>query len=115
MPKTRRRSFTLRFEDAETHELLTLLSSRMGISMNRLAEAMIQNEIQAAAFALQEDLSHTLARLADYREDARRDIAKFAHGEIAFQDPLKARMVFPRDEPHDISSTFAAAAASHKR
>lgn len=107
MDKRRRRSFTLRFEDEETHELLALLSNRMGVSMNRLAETMIQNEIQGASFALQEDLSHTLARLAEYRGDSRADVARFARAEVTNDDPLAARMVTPRDDPYDIAATFA--------
>jgi hypothetical protein len=109
MDKKRRRSFTLRFEDEETHELLALLSNRMGVSMNRLAETMIQNEIQGASFALQEDLSHTLARLAEYRGDSRADVARFARAEVAYDDPLAARMVTPKDDPYDIAATFASA------
>ena len=109
MDKKRRRSFTLRFEDEETHELLTLLSKRMGVSMNRLAETMIQNEIQGASFALQEDLSHTLARLAEYRADSRADVARFARAEVAHDDPLAARMVSSKDDPNDIAATFASA------
>jgi len=109
MDKNRRRSFTLRFQDEETHELLALLSHRMGVSMNRLAETMIQNEIQGASFALQQDLSHTVARLAEYRADGRADVARFARAEVAYDDPLRARMVTPRDDPHDIAATFASA------
>jgi hypothetical protein len=106
----RRRSFTLRFEDQSTHDLLALLASRLDVSMNTLAETMIKNEIGDLALALQEDLSHTLARLADYRGDPASDVARFAHAEVSYPDPLQARMVTPRDDPHDIARTFAAAA-----
>jgi len=37
-----RRSFTLRFEHPETHDLLALVSGRLGVSMNQLAEQMIR-------------------------------------------------------------------------
>jgi hypothetical protein len=106
----RRRSFTIRFEDQATHDLLALLAGRLDVSMNRLAETMIKNEIGDLALALQEDLSHTLARLAEYRGDAARDVARFAEAEVAYQDPLRARMVTPRPDPYDIARTFAAAA-----
>ncbi len=35
-----RRSFTLRFEHQETRDLLSLVSGRLGVSMNQLAEQM---------------------------------------------------------------------------
>ncbi len=105
-----RRSFTIRFEDEATHELLALLADRLHVSMNRLAETMIRNEIGDLALTLQEDLSHTLARLAEYRTDYDRDVARFADAELAHDDPLVARMVAPGRDPYDIGRTFAAAA-----
>ncbi len=108
----RRRSFTIRFEDQATHDLLALLAGRLNVSMNRLAETMIKNEIGDLALALQEDLSHTLARLADYQGDSARDVAHFAEAEVAYHDPLQARMAAPRQDPHDIARTFATAAES---
>ena len=109
---TRRRSFTIRFEDQATHELLALLADRLHVSMNRLADTMIRNEIGDLALTRQEDLSHTLARLAEYRNDYDRDVARFADAELSHNDPLVARMVAPRPDPYDIERTFAAAAAS---
>ena len=108
----RRRSFTIRFEDQATHDLLALLAGRLDVSMNRLAETMIKNEIGDLALALAEDLSHTLARLADYRGDPPRDVARFAEAEVACRDPLQAGMAAPRQDAHDIARTFAAAAAA---
>jgi hypothetical protein len=104
-----RRSFTIRFDDQATHDLLALLASRLDVSMNRLAETMIKNEIGEMSLALQEDLAHTLARLADYRSDPAQDVARFAEAEAAYPDPMQARMVTARDDPHDISRTFDAA------
>lgn len=109
-----RRSFTIRFEDQATHDLLALLADRLHVSMNRLAETMIRNEIGDLAITLQEDLSHTLARLDDYRMDYERDVARFAEAEVAHDDPLVARMVAPRPDPYDIEATFAAATAGQR-
>jgi len=106
----RRRSFTIRFEDQATHDLLALLADRLDVSMNRLAETMIKNEIGDLALALQEDLSQTLARLADYRGDPARDVARFAEAEVAYHDPLRARLASSHQDPHDIARIFAAAA-----
>lgn len=105
----KRRSFTIRFEDQATHDLLALLASRLDVSMNRLAETMIKNEIGEMSLALQEDLTHTLARLADYRADPAQDVARFAEAEVAYHDPLQARMVTPREDPHDVTRTYGAA------
>ncbi|CAN5590395.1 hypothetical protein BH23CHL7_BH23CHL7_24000 [soil metagenome] len=105
---SRRRSFTIRFEDQETHELLTLLAGRLHVSMNSLAETMIKNQIGNLALTLEEDLSHTLARLKAYRTDPHDDVARFADAEVAYRDPLVARMVKPRHDPHDIAGLFAA-------
>jgi len=59
-----RRSFTLRFEHAETHDLLSLVSDRLGVSMNQLAEQMITAELEVVSAGLQADLMHTLGMLA---------------------------------------------------
>ena len=106
----RRRSFTIRFDDQETHDLLALLAGRLNVSMNSLAETMIKNQIGDLALALEEDLSHTLARLAAYRGDPTDDVARFADAEIDHPDPLVARMVEPRGDPHGIAALFAATA-----
>jgi len=111
---TQRRSFTIRFEDQATHDLLALLADRLHVSMNRLAETMIRNEIGDLAITLREDLSHTLARLADYPSDHDRDIAKFAEAEVTHDDPLVARMVAPRPDPYDLAATFAAASTARR-
>lgn len=104
-----RRSFTIRFDDQETHDLLALLAGRLHVSMNSLAETMIRNQIGDLALALEEDLSHTLARLAAYRGNPRDDVASFADAEIAHPDPLAARMAEPRRDPHDIERLFTTA------
>ena len=106
----RRRSFTIRFEDQETHDLLTLLAGRLHVSMNSLAETMIKNQIGDLALALEEDLSHTLARLKTYRADPRADVAKFASAEVGYHDPLAARMVEARRDPHGIADLFVSTA-----
>jgi len=105
----RRRSFTIRFKEQETHDLLALLASRMHVSMNSLAETMIKNQIGDLALALEDDLSQTLARLAEYRGDPSDDVARFADAEVAHPGRLTARMVAPRQDPHDIAGLFAAA------
>lgn len=80
--------------------------------MNSLAETMIKNEIGDMALALEEDLTHTLARLRDYRGDARDDVAAFAKAEVSHHDPLTARMVDERrSDPYGIADLYATASA----
>lgn len=107
-----RRAFTLRFENEETHRLLALVSSRLGVSMNELAEKMIEAELEVASLALQEDLAHTLGLLASYQGDPEADIGRVAHAEVAYPDPVRARRVGPPSDPLGIGSIFASAAHS---
>lgn len=105
-----RRAFTLRFENEETHRLLALISSRLGVSMNELAEKMIEAELGVASLALQEDLTHTLGLLASYQGDPEADLARVAHAEVAYPDPVRARLVGSRSDPLGIGNVFASAA-----
>jgi hypothetical protein len=54
-----RTKFTLRFRNPETHEILGLVADRYGVSMNQLAEDMLERELRAAALVLELDLSET--------------------------------------------------------
>src|SRR5881409_1624048 len=83
--------FTLRFEKAETHELLRLLAARWGISMNRLAEDILELEL--------------LRRYRPERE-LRADIAAIARAEVEVDDPAEGRMVDARAvaDPHGIAA-----------
>jgi hypothetical protein len=105
-----RRAFTLRFENAKTHTLLALVSSHLGVSMNELAEKMIEAELEVASLALQEDLAHTLDLLASYQEDPEADIARVAHAEVAYPDPVRARLAGSPGDPLGIGRVFASAA-----
>ena len=93
--------FTLRFRNRSNHEILGLLAERYGVS--KLAEEMLERELQAAALLLERDLTGTLALLRRYRRDEHLEqaIAEFAQAEAYEDDPIKTRMV---DEPrtHDV-------------
>ena len=105
-----RRSFTLRFEHAETHDLLSLVSDRLGVSMNQLAEQMITAELEVVSAGLQADLMHTLGMLGSYRSNAEAEADAFARAEVAFADPIHARMVGGDDDPFGIASAFESGA-----
>jgi hypothetical protein len=105
-----RRSFTLRFEHPETHDLLSLVSDRLGVSMNQLAEQMITAELEVVSAGLQADLMHTLGMLGSYRSNAEAEAEAFARAEAAFADPIHARMVGGDDDPFGIASAFESGA-----
>jgi len=105
-----RRSFTLRFENPQTHRLLSLVSGRLGVSMNHLAEQMITTELEIASAGLQADLMHTLGMLASYRSDPEAEAAVFASAEVSFEDPIRARMVGSNEDPFGVASAFEAGA-----
>lgn len=87
--------FTLRFHNRKNHEILSLLAERFGVSKNRLAEEMLDRELQAAALLLERDLTGTLDLLKRYRRDEHLQgaIEAFAHAEAYEDDPIRTRMV----------------------
>jgi hypothetical protein len=87
--------FTLRFKNRQTHELLGLVAEQLGVSKNRLAEEMLERELDVAALLVERRLDGTLRRLRDYRREERlaEDVAAFAEGEAFGEDPLRVRMV----------------------
>lgn len=89
--------FTLRFQSQRTHDLLGAVADQLGVSKNRLAEEMLERELEAAALSVELDLDNTLRQLQSYRREARLDddIEAFAQGEAFGGDPLKAQMVEP--------------------
>ena len=101
-----RRSFTLRFEHPETHDLLSLVSVRLGVSMNQLAEQMITTELEVVSAGLQADLMHTLGLLGSYRGDPEAEAAAFACAEVSLEDPIRARMVGSNEDPFGVVSAF---------
>jgi len=101
-----RRSFTLRFEHPETHNLLSLVSGRLGVSMNQLAEQMITTELEVVSAGLQADLMHTLGMLGSYRSDPEAEAAAFARAEVSLEDPIRARMVVGDEDPFGVGSAF---------
>jgi hypothetical protein len=86
--------FTLRFRNPETHKLFGLVADRYGVSMNQLAEDMLERELRAAALVLELDLSETLDLPREYSRDEHleRAIEEFAEAEGRERDPLRARL-----------------------
>lgn len=105
-PSSTPASFTLRFRDARTRQLLRLVAKRRGQSMNHVAEELLARELALAAGDLEQELEHALGLLRDLRSRGSHDeadVAAFARAEVAHDDPLQARMVptGPRSDPFD--------------
>jgi hypothetical protein len=103
--------FTLRFRNPETHEILGLVADRYGVSMNQLAEDMLERELRAAALVLELDLSGTLDLLRGYNraEHLERAIEEFAEAEGGERDPLRARLAETptTHDAHGVLEAFA--------
>ncbi len=85
--------FTLRFHSPRTHEMLGVVAEELGVSMNQLAEQMLERELHAAALSLEHDLAGTLALLQSYNREAdvESHIQAFAEGEAHGDDPFRSR------------------------
>jgi hypothetical protein len=66
-----RSAFPLRFENERTRELLRVIADRQHLSMNQLAEEMIERELQVMALGLESSLSRTIELLQSYRGQGR--------------------------------------------
>jgi hypothetical protein len=104
--------FTLRFHNPRTHDLLGIVAEQVGVSKNRLAEEMLERELEAAALLVANDLEDTVRRLHEYPSDERleEDVRAFAEGEAFGEDPLRARRVEPAEaaDPYGVMEAFGA-------
>ncbi len=104
--------FTLRFRNERTHALLGVVAEQFGTSKNRVAEEMLERELEAAALLVERDLDETLRHLHGYRREERleSDIASFAEGEAFGEDPLRARIVEPAqlEDAYGVMKSFGA-------
>lgn len=73
--------------------MLGVVAQELGVSMNQLAEQMLERELHAAALSLELDLAGTLGLLRSYNSDTdmERHIRAFAEGEAHGADPLRSR------------------------
>jgi hypothetical protein len=107
-----RPTFSLRFEDDRTRELLRTVANHERVSMNRLAEQMIQRELEVMALGIEDSLSRTMQLLRNYRGQGRREAWEaFAQGE-GLPDPVSARRARPseieKDDPYGVARAFEA-------
>ena len=100
MAAMRRPVLTLRFKKSATHSRLKRVSDLIGSSMNEIAEAAIERELDFLAADLEQELLETVEALRgwDYTQsDLERDIASFAEGEAFQRDPLGSTLVSVAD------------------
>jgi hypothetical protein len=101
----------LRFRNPETRHSLQRTAEALGVSVDELAEAAIQQELTALAGNLEPELQSLVERLGSLDEDPDperdiRDIEDFARAEVTFEDPLRARRVRAEDA-YGIGAAFA--------
>lgn len=102
-----RTAFPLRFDDARTRDLLRLVAERQGTSMNRLAEELIERELEVLALGLEITLSRTVDALRAYRGEGRAEAwSAFAAAE-SLPEPILTRRVRPDADPFDVARVFA--------
>jgi hypothetical protein len=104
----KRPSLKVRFDDTETPRLLRLISTRLGVSMNTLAEEMIGRELRVMAEGLELDLSTTIALLRQHTaRPAEEQAADFARAEVENDDPLMSRHVpTHHGDPFGVEAAF---------
>jgi hypothetical protein len=109
MPITEKRpSLKVRFDDRETPRLLRLIATRLGVSMNALAEDMIGRELRVMAEGMELDLTTTIARLREHTARSAEEQAEdFARAEVENEDPLMSHQVTtPLGDPFGVEAAF---------
>jgi transcriptional regulator with XRE-family HTH domain len=96
----------LRFRNPETHRMLQRVAEALGVPMDELAEAAIQQELAALAVNLEPNLQRTVELLGSFKDDPERDVEEFARAEVTFEDPLRARRAGAEDA-YGIGAAFA--------
>jgi hypothetical protein len=104
--RSSRPSFPLRFEHERTRELLRLVAERQQTSMNRLAEEMIERELEVFALGLEVTMSRTIELLRGYRVERGQESWKaFAEAE-GLPEPITARRIEPDQDPFGVARAF---------
>jgi len=96
----------LHFRNPETRRSLQRTAEALGVSVDELAEAAIQQEMTALAGNLEPNLQSLVELLGSFEEDPERDAEDFARAEVTFEDPLRARRARAEDA-YGIGAAFA--------
>src|SRR5262245_54901447 len=102
-----RPALTLHFKNDSTLRALRDTAEALGLSMEEFAEAAIERELKVIGPELEHRLARTVDLLQSYRgQRIEEDIDAFAQGEVAVEDPLRARLAEAEDI-HGIGAAFA--------
>lgn len=100
-------TFPLRFANPGTRDLLHLVATRQGLSMNRLVQEMVERELEVLALGLEISLTQTVELLRTYRGEGRAEAwSAFAEAE-GLPEPLRAQRVEADRDPFGIGRAFA--------
>lgn len=100
-------ALTLHFKNENTFRALQETARALGISMNELAEAAIERELEVIGPELDQRLARIVDLLPSYHgQGTEEDIEAFAHSETSVEDPLRARLAEAEDL-HGIGAAFA--------
>lgn len=104
-----RSSFPVRFENERTRQLLRAVAEHQHVSMNRLADEMIERELEVMSLGIEGTLSQTIDLLRSYRGQGRSEAwDAFAEGE-ALSEPAPTHRGLPEtDDPYGVARTFEA-------
>jgi hypothetical protein len=91
--------------------MLQRVAEALGVPMDELAEAAIQQELAALAVNLESNMQRTVELLSSFKDDPERSAEEFARAEGMYKDPLRAR----RAEPEDLYGIGAAFARRMER
>ncbi len=98
-------ALTVQLPDEAAFRHLERTAETLGMSLSELGEAALQ--IAALSTDLEGRLEGMSERLEAYDEaDLERDIQEFARSEVAYDDPLQARLAEMQD-PYGIGALFA--------
>jgi hypothetical protein len=89
------RVLTLRFRNRRTYQRLKHIAGIVGSSMNEIAEAAVERELDFLSTDLEAQLSETVEALRSWRysdDDLEQEIRKFGEGEGSVRDPMRSTM-----------------------
>ena len=109
--RSSRSSFPVRFENERTRELLRAVALHERVSMNQLAEEMIERELEVMALGIEDTLSRTIELLRSYRGQGRAEAwDEFAEAE-GLPEPVPTHRTRPQtDDPYEVARVFEAGA-----
>jgi len=109
--RSSRSAFPVRFENERTRELLRAVALHQRVSMNQLAEQMIERELEVMALGIEGTLSRAIELLRSYRGLGRAEAwDEFAEAEGLPEPVPTHRRLRETDDPYGVARVFEAGA-----